>query len=67
MKAELGITGWCGNIWTLVEIIDETPKKYRIRALEETALAGPHRRLKRGQTVLVPKHAIRLLDTGTQP
>lgn len=43
-----------------VEIIGETPKKYRVRALQETRLAGRGRYILTGDETLVPKHAIQL-------
>jgi hypothetical protein len=44
---------------TKVEVVGETPKRYRIRALTKTRLAGRMRYLEPGATVLVPKHAVR--------
>jgi len=58
---ELGLQGWHGLTWTEVEIVGETPKKYRIKALRDMRLGGRLRTLRRGYTALVPRHAIRLL------
>lgn len=56
--AILCIDGWAGRTETPVLIIGETPKRYRIRAIERTKLAGA-RWLYRGETALVPKSAIK--------
>ena len=64
--AELGLQGWEGLTWTRVEIIGETPKKYRIRALQRTKLGGRSRWIYAGETALVPKHAIRAIALAAQ-
>ncbi len=51
---------YAGRTCTPVEIVGETPKRYRIRAIEDTKLAGRNRWLAAGETALVPKHAVRL-------
>ena len=51
----LCLDSWAGRTETLVEIVAETPKRYRIRALSKTKLAGRYRWLEEGQTTLVPK------------
>lgn len=56
----LGLSGWAGDRWRKVEVVGETPKKYRIRAIEKTKLAGRSRWLEAGQTALVPKYAVRI-------
>lgn len=60
-KAKLGIMGWHGTIWTDVIVTDETPKRYRIKAINKTSLAGS-RMINQGETALVPKHAVRFTD-----
>lgn len=55
----LGLDGWAGRREHKVEVIGETPKRYRIRAIERTKLAGRCRWLYAGETALVPKYAIR--------
>ena len=57
--AELGLQGWAGLTWQQVELIGETPKKFRIRAIQRTKLGGRCRWIDPGETTLVPKHAIR--------
>lgn len=53
-------TPWAGSsARTEVEILAETPKRYRIRAIGRTSLAGRSRCLEPGQEALVPKHAVR--------
>lgn len=46
----------------LVEVVKETPKRYKIRAINRTRLAGLYRYLKPGETAYVPKHAVKLVD-----
>lgn len=51
---------WAGaQSRTLVEIVGETPRRFRIRAIERTRLAGRLRYIDAGQEALVPKHAVR--------
>jgi hypothetical protein len=57
--AQLLLTGWHGVSRHPVEVIGETPKRYRIRAEKLTRLAGRHRYLEPGKTALVPKAAIK--------
>jgi len=59
---ELGLQGWGGMIWTRVELVGETPKKYRIRAIRRTKLGGRCRWLNAGEITLVPKHSIRDME-----
>ncbi len=58
-RAWVGLNGWHGLTWSPVYIVGETPKRYRIRADRELRLAGRHRWLNVGDTVLVPKTAIK--------
>ncbi|HZV49965.1 MAG TPA: hypothetical protein VFD49_09395 [Candidatus Dormibacteraeota bacterium] len=60
--ARLGLVGWHGITWDPIEVVGETPARYRVRALELTRLAGYHRWLEAGQTALVPKCAARLQE-----
>jgi hypothetical protein len=55
----LCMEGWEGRTENRVEIIDETPKRYRIRADRRIKLAGRCRWLEPGDDVLVPKTAVR--------
>lgn len=57
----LHLDGWAGRHKQEVEVIGETPKRYRIRAIRETKLAGRSRYLRSGETALVPKAALVLL------
>lgn len=59
----LGLSGWAGDRWRKVEVIGETPKRYRIRAIEKTKLAGRNRWIHPGETALVPKYAVRLTSS----
>ena len=56
---ELCLQSWAGFRKTRVEIVGETPKRYRIRALKPTQLAGRYRSILPGQMALVPKRAVR--------
>ncbi len=55
------LQGWEGRTETLCEVLEETPKRYRIKALIGMKLAGRSRWLDKGETALVPKRAIVLL------
>lgn len=54
----LWLSGWFGISKQPVVVVGETPKKYRIRAIEQTKLGGRCRWLETGETTLVPKRAI---------
>ena len=54
----LEIDGWAGRVSTPVEVIGETPSRYRIRLLQDTRLPG-NRRGAKGDVVLVPRYAIK--------
>jgi len=59
--AVLCMTSWAGWTEQRVEVIDETPKRYRIICppdVQAVRLAGRHRYLRAGDTALVPKTAI---------
>ena len=63
VKTRFGIiytNGWAGRRRSRVEIIGETPKRYRIRAITRTKLAGRDRWLENGDVALVPKWAVDL-------
>ena len=58
----LCLDGWAGRLEYPVEIIGETPKRYRIRALVD--IKRPHGKngvhiLLKGGSMLVPKYAVR--------
>jgi len=59
------LEGWAGRTETPVEVVGQTEKKYRIRAITETRLAGRYRWLAAGETTLVPKHAVRITSACT--
>jgi hypothetical protein len=48
---------WAGRVYYPCEIIGETKTRYRVRLLQDALLPG-RRRMKAGDIVLVPKHAI---------
>lgn len=60
VRVILRLQGWEGLTEQWVLLVGETPKRYRIRALEPTKLAGRCRWLKVGEEALVPRHAIAL-------
>ena len=49
---------YAGRRENRVEIIRETPKRYQIRAITKTKLAGRDRRLENGEVAMVPKWAV---------
>lgn len=54
----LALDGWAGIRHIPVEILGETPKRYRVRLCNDARLPGG-REKKKGDVVLVPKTAIR--------
>lgn len=60
--ALLILHGWGGRLDQKVEIVGETPRRYRIRAITRTRLAGKYRYIEPGQTALVPRGAVWLQD-----
>lgn len=56
----LCLDGWHGRSEDRVLIVGETPKRYRIRAIEWTRLAG-RRSIEVGQEALVPKRAVKIV------
>lgn len=55
----LCLNSWVGRQEIPVEILDETPSRYRIRLLHDCKLPGRNRYGSMGDIVLVPKYAIR--------
>ena len=51
---------YAGRRENRVEIIRETPKRYEIRAITRTKLAGRDRWLENGEVAMVPKWAVTL-------
>lgn len=62
--AYLCLDGWEGRTEERVQIIGETPMRYRIVCDRRIKLAGRERWLEIGQDVLVPKSAIRFVTIG---
>ena len=56
--AWLCMDGWSGRSQTPVEIIGETPKRFRIKLLRKTRLPGRFRFGNVGDVILVPRTAI---------
>ena len=57
--AKLMMDDWAGRHSIECEVIGETPKRYRIKLLEDAQLPS-RRSCKAGDVVLVPKYALRL-------
>ena len=57
--AKLMMDDWAGRHSIECEVIGETPKRYRIKLLEDAQLPSS-RSCKAGDVVLVPKYALRL-------
>ncbi|NLE94386.1 MAG: hypothetical protein GX600_01705 [Dehalococcoidia bacterium] len=55
----LEIDGWAGRTSAPVEVVGETPKRYRVRLLQDTRLPGRYRRGAKGDVVLVPRYAVK--------
>ena len=53
------VQGWHGTTETRVLIVGETPKRYRIQAINTLKLGGRNRWLDAGCTAFVPKRAVR--------
>lgn len=60
--AELHTDGWAGRRVQIVNVIGETPKRFRIIAGDPIRL--PRRELRIGEEALVPKRSIRFLLSG---
>lgn len=58
-RGELLLDGWAGRRAYPVDVIGETPKRYRVRLLEDMPLPGRNQRGAAGDVRLVPKHAVR--------
>jgi hypothetical protein len=59
MVAILVLDGWAGRQRIPCEVIGETPKRYRIKLLQDAQLPS-RRSCKAGDVVLVPKYSVRL-------
>ena len=55
----LCLNGMSGYHETPVLVVGETPKQYRVEAIERMRLAGRMRWLNPGERVLVPRYAIK--------
>lgn len=63
-RAWLCLDGWAGRSETEVQVVGETPTRWRITPLGKEALrlGGRRRYVEVGMTVLVPKRAVRFGD-----
>jgi hypothetical protein len=67
VEGMLRIVGWHGSTSYRVAVVGITPKRFRIRALEDLRLSGRNRFLKAGETTLVPKTAVRVTGGVVKP
>ncbi len=58
-KADLCFNDWAGFRKVPVLVVEVTPRRYRIEAVNDMQLAGRGRTLKKGERALVPKTAVR--------
>ncbi len=65
--AMLVISGWHGATATRVVLLGSTPRRFRIRAITRTRLAGRGRFLEPGQEALVPLTAVQVTGEGVAP
>lgn len=63
-RAKIHMDGWSGRTSSEVIVVDETPRRFRIKTIDSKAvkLAGRNRWLLPGATALVPKGAVEFLD-----
>jgi hypothetical protein len=54
----LNVNGYAGLRSREVEVVSETPRRLRIRALTRTVLAGRARHLEPGEEATVPRTAV---------
>lgn len=54
-------SSWAGTLKQRVNVIGETPKRWRIEALKRTRLGGRRRFIEQGETALVPKFAVKFV------
>lgn len=65
MQASLLLDSWAGRREVPIEVLGETPKRYRVRLLSDAML--PRRgHIQAGEIVLVPKHAVSFPQKGDQ-
>ncbi len=57
-RGELRLDSWAGRRSYPVEVLGETPQRYRIRLLEDMPLPGRNKRGAAGEVRLVPKYAV---------
>lgn len=60
MTGILFTDGWAGRQETRIEIVAETPKRYRVKLLENAALPGRSNHRSSGFVFLAPKYAVRI-------
>jgi len=63
MIGRLWFDSWAGRTSKRVDVIEETPKRYRVRLLEDIPLKG----WAAGDVRLVPKYAVTIDPQEAQP
>ena len=58
IRGRLVMDGWSGRTETEVEVIGQTRKRLRIRAITQTKIGGRNNWLQPGEVALVPTHAV---------
>jgi hypothetical protein len=64
-RSELCFNDWAGFYTLPVFVVGETPKRYRIEALQDMRMAGRNRYLRAGQCALAPPHRDPVSQTMT--
>jgi hypothetical protein len=59
MATYIATQGWSGLDYIPVDVVGETPKRFRVKLLKDCRLPGRYRNGKKGQLILVPKTALR--------
>lgn len=54
----LWLDTWAGRSHTPIDVIGQTPTRWRIRARQRTQLAGRGRWLEAGDVAIVPRHVV---------
>lgn len=62
MTTLLCINSWYGRSEQPVEIVKETPQRYLVKILRDGTLVPGARRLNAGDTLYVPKYAIKKVE-----
>ncbi|MBV8357448.1 MAG: hypothetical protein JO189_05865 [Deltaproteobacteria bacterium] len=64
IRCVIRINSWAGYFEQSAEIVGETSTKWRVRSNQTIRLGGRNRWLEPGETVLVPKSAVKIIEEG---